>query len=219
VVDTKMTELGTTVASHMGTGTTLDAELINTSFLVPLGEFWLAAFGTESPMATAITIFTEDTATALTSLGTDFTAMVDTFVVGSTILVAAMQEGMPQLMAQMWMANFAVNELRGSLLELLSIEGAIKIDVEISGEGGIDGSHARGLSYVPFDGYMAELHKGERVLTKREAESYSVPANVTSASSSVNNSSSSTQNTVYIEAAPNVDAILRELARRGIKLK
>lgn len=34
----------------------------------------------------------------------------------------------------------------------------------------IDGSHATGLDYVPFDGYLAELHKGERVLTKQEAE-------------------------------------------------
>ncbi len=29
----------------------------------------------------------------------------------------------------------------------------------------VDGSHATGLAYVPFDGYVAELHKGERVLT------------------------------------------------------
>ena len=36
----------------------------------------------------------------------------------------------------------------------------------------VDGSHANGLRYVPFDGYVAELHEGERVLTKQEAESY-----------------------------------------------
>ncbi len=35
----------------------------------------------------------------------------------------------------------------------------------------INGSHANGLNYVPFDGYIAELHKGERVLTKDENES------------------------------------------------
>ena len=28
---------------------------------------------------------------------------------------------------------------------------------------GVDGSHANGLNYVPFDGYIAKLHKGERV--------------------------------------------------------
>ena len=36
---------------------------------------------------------------------------------------------------------------------------------------GINGSHANGLDYVPFDGYIAELHKGERVLTKEENQS------------------------------------------------
>ena len=34
---------------------------------------------------------------------------------------------------------------------------------------GVDGSHASGLDYVPFDGYVAELHKGEQVLTAEEA--------------------------------------------------
>ena len=32
----------------------------------------------------------------------------------------------------------------------------------------INGTHANGLNYVPFDGYVAELHKGERVLTADE---------------------------------------------------
>lgn len=32
-----------------------------------------------------------------------------------------------------------------------------------------NGSHASGLDYVPFDGYIAELHKGEAVLTKNQA--------------------------------------------------
>lgn len=33
-----------------------------------------------------------------------------------------------------------------------------------------DGSHAIGLNRVPFNGYMAELHEGERVLTKQETQ-------------------------------------------------
>lgn len=35
---------------------------------------------------------------------------------------------------------------------------------------GVNGSHASGLDYVPFDGYIAELHKGEMVVPKREAQ-------------------------------------------------
>ena len=34
---------------------------------------------------------------------------------------------------------------------------------------GINGSHVNGLDYVPFDGYVAELHQGEAVLTSGEA--------------------------------------------------
>lgn len=50
---------------------------------------------------------------------------------------------------------------------------------DISGPGGwgptgykVHGSHADGLAYVPFDGYNATLHKGERVLTADENRNY-----------------------------------------------
>lgn len=35
-----------------------------------------------------------------------------------------------------------------------------------------DGFNYNGLDYVPFDGYTARLHEGERVLTKKENETY-----------------------------------------------
>ena len=41
----------------------------------------------------------------------------------------------------------------------------------------VNGSHAGGLDYVPFDGYIAELHKGERVLTADEARGYNNRSN------------------------------------------
>lgn len=40
----------------------------------------------------------------------------------------------------------------------------------------LDGSHANGLDYVPFNGYIAELHKGERVLTAKENQAYNAGA-------------------------------------------
>lgn len=44
-------------------------------------------------------------------------------------------------------------------------------NVNVSGSG-VDGSHYGGLPYVPYDGYIAELHRGERVLTAKEAGEY-----------------------------------------------
>lgn len=44
--------------------------------------------------------------------------------------------------------------------------------VNVNANVSTNGSHAGGLAYVPFDGYIAELHKGERVLTAREADEY-----------------------------------------------
>lgn len=44
--------------------------------------------------------------------------------------------------------------------------------VSVSASVSTNGSHAGGLAYVPFDGYIAELHKGERVLTANEARAY-----------------------------------------------
>ena len=40
---------------------------------------------------------------------------------------------------------------------------------EMRGGGNADGGHATGLDYVPYDGYRAILHRGERVLTAEEA--------------------------------------------------
>lgn len=55
-----------------------------------------------------------------------------------------------------------------------AIRDAIKTakDEAGMGDGGSDGSHRTGLREVPFDGYRAILHKGERVLTQPEADRY-----------------------------------------------
>ena len=55
-----------------------------------------------------------------------------------------------------------------------AIRDAIRAAKEEAGMGGgaSDGSHRTGLREVPFDGYRAILHKGERVLTQPEADRY-----------------------------------------------
>lgn len=66
---------------------------------------------------------------------------------------------------------------RGTYSATLSVADAVRaMDAALRAEreaaaaaaAGVDGSHATGLAYVPRDGYVAELHRGERVLTSQD---------------------------------------------------
>ena len=61
-----------------------------------------------------------------------------------------------------------------------AITGGKQTNAFTSGQYGsrsIDGSHAAGLSYVPFDGYRAELHEGEMVIPAAMADRMRSAAN------------------------------------------
>ena len=53
--------------------------------------------------------------------------------------------------------------------EMMNQISGILNNAQSGTETDVDGSHAMGLSYVPWDGYIAQLHQGERVLTAQQA--------------------------------------------------
>lgn len=68
----------------------------------------------------------------------------------------------------------SIRNLGNTIKELPIINTILKSIGIVSEEKTIvDGSHRNGLSNVPFDGYIAELHKNERVLTADENKEYS----------------------------------------------
>lgn len=58
------------------------------------------------------------------------------------------------------------------ITDLLGVNVQTEVNTDLDYKDTPHGSHASGLTYVPFDGYRAELHRGERVLTARESREY-----------------------------------------------
>ena len=68
-------------------------------------------------------------------------------------------------------ASEKISSVSGALTDLDGQSATVYVNVEQRGSlnGIVDGSHADGLNYVPYDNYLALLHKGEQVLTAEEA--------------------------------------------------
>ena len=77
----------------------------------------------------------------------------------------AEQGGLDYWSTQVKAGNIAINDINKAIALGALGEGDVKA---ASAYLEVHGSHYDGLSYVPFDGYRAELHKGERVLTAND---------------------------------------------------
>lgn len=88
----------------------------------------------------------------------------DTFLRIGSKIIALIQDGISNAWSGLvtWF-----NRLWDSLFDNRNVN----VNINKTGSG-VDGSHASGLSYVPFDGYLARLHRGEAVLTAAEAAAY-----------------------------------------------
>jgi hypothetical protein len=79
-----------------------------------------------------------------------------------------------------------------------------------------NGSHADGLNYVPFDGYIAKLHKGERVLTADENKKFKVNGNGTTIKNEFKISSLTVREEIDIKK---VARELYNMQQRGLRAK
>lgn len=90
-----------------------------------------------------------------------------------TATVQGMIDGIDQMTPELQSKVDAIREMLQSVYEINNTVDAWQGN---SGRGRgpqaitIAGSHASGLDYVPYDGYIAELHRGETVLTAQDAE-------------------------------------------------
>ncbi|WP_410772180.1 phage tail tape measure protein [Fontibacillus sp. BL9] len=82
-------------------------------------------------------------------------------------------------------------------------QASVNLNTETSNSGP-PSSHYHGLDYVPYDGMMARLHKGERVMTASENREYSGGGGA---------SISISGNTFNVRQESDIDTIARALAR------
>lgn len=201
-----------------------DAQTIIDEQLVPLQTAWDAMFGAEGTMATNFATFSTDVSTGwttitdgingtVTALNEDFATAVTSFTTNKDTLVSDIGE----VESAATTATTEVNSLVSAIESLLDIDGAVTVEVNVSGSGtNTDGSHRDGLSYVPYDGYIAELHKGERVLTKGEAKDYRKPVPTDVAMDSNRSRGGDTKNVTYnMRMNLSYDDFVREAKRRG----
>ena len=140
--------------------------------------------------AIADALTTEETLQKMASAVEDIVvAMVNAFVNGRSPIVREIENTVSEIARRI--SEFDLREAGGKLVEsikngMMDKWGDLKswfadaINSLLGGGGGwfnipgfkIDGSHRSGLDYVPYDGYIAELHKGEKVLTASEARDY-----------------------------------------------
>ncbi len=205
-------QLGVTLAANIGDGTTMDAEKINQEFLLPLQNNFTTTFGEGGPVLTVLTTFGTSLSTKFTEYGTHLATANSNLATGLASMALSFTTEFDKVALAIQKGIDKITDWN------LAVMGANPAPV-LSGGGGIDGSHAGGLARVPFDGYIAELHKGEQVLTKEEAKDYgTIPRGAIVSNKDTGGGGQNVTQTVVFNEAMSVDRTIRELERKGYRL-
>jgi TP901 family phage tail tape measure protein len=217
-VDTAVTTWADSVASSLPTAVTTavaanagDMNASATSMTQPFVDAFTTAFAPEGTVGVIWTTF-------LTDFITDVTLLQTTVEEKAPLIQTAMTTAMNEVKLVIMDVKGEIDKLLGALDSL----GGKVITFTLSavqGDAGVavDGSHATGLDYVPKDGYIAELHKGEAVLPASEADDYRsrIALPETQSSGTIDNS----QTAFNFYETVNFDNFLREAERRGYKIE
>lgn len=224
----EMTDTQAMFASEILAGA--DFQTIINEQLIPLETYWNTMFGAEGTMATAFSEFSTGVVIGWTDADLAANTFLTTLDEGLPIAQANLTTFSDVLTTSMNLvaltlleATNAASSLVDKIVELTALDTTMNVSVSVSSDG-VDGSNKDGLANVPYDGYISELHKGERVLTAQENKRYNedsdvrVPQNALRGNSGNGGGDTYQTNQITITGVSDFDSFVKEAKRRGIKL-
>lgn len=203
------------------------AETFKEEFLIPFVSNWVSAFGSEGSMSVAFSAFAANIGMGMGSISFGLMTATLVTVTQTGIMANAVETASKRI-------GIALTKARGEIAEFLdamrSLAGAgadMHVKVEVTGSVQADDpnglpNHETGLDFVPYDGYTAQLHKGEMVVPANVAKdlrkSASMASSMAGNTPNVTTNNNSSNNEIYISGVQDVDGLLNELRRRGIYL-
>ena len=142
---------------------------VSTWFSETFGEAWQGAKDVFNDVTTFFGDVWEDIKEAFSGAWEWFKGVGEDIVNGIWDGIKGLWDDLTDWFSGLWDSLFGKKDIQINA----TVKQSITTDYQIKpgfDKGRIDGSAASGLDYVPFDGYIAELHKGEMVLTADEAE-------------------------------------------------
>jgi hypothetical protein len=229
------TQVAANIAAQSATGN-MDTTVLATGLTTPFIDKFTEVFGTTGTATTKFQEFINSFNTGADANQkklVDMTAKVVTWaavaLASNTIAIASFA-GYNGIRTLLQGVQSDADKL-GATLNSLVLHSPYLVKVNIETTGGAptlpagakgsddDGHHATGLYDVPKDNYKADLHKGEAVLDKQTAAVWrAIPQMVANMHTIRNDDKQGQNNTIIINGVQDVDTMLRELNRRGIKI-
>lgn len=230
-------EVANNIALQAAAGGSTDTTALANSMVAPFTEQFTTAFGTAGTVTTKWQEFIDKfnmgintTTLSLVETGTKIGLFSIGVILANTLAIASFNgyNGVKDKLTAVNDEAKKVQDTLGSLVSHSPYEIVVNITTNgsmptVPGGGGkptANGSHANGLDRVPFNNYMANLHQDEAVLNKSDASVWrNLPQILASIKGDKSSDNTAPQyNTIYINGVQDVDSVLKEFDRRGIKI-